>query len=146
MFIKKIKEMKKINLMIVGLVTTCITGTSFINIQQPVPWVVPDKFISMQNPVKADAKSLAAGKALYLVNCEACHGKKGLGNGSKAPDLKTVPGNFTKPVFQSQTDGAIFYKMTEGRKEMPRAKKDLPNDTDRWNLVNYLRTFAIAKN
>jgi mono/diheme cytochrome c family protein len=86
------------------------------------------------------------GKALYQVNCEACHGKKGLGNGSKAPDLKTTPGNFTKDTFQSQTDGTIFYKMTEGRKEMPKAKKDLPNDIDRWNLVNYLRTFAAPKN
>ena len=107
---------------------------------------VPDKYVNMPNPVKADAKSLAAGKALFQVNCESCHGKKGIGNGSKAADLKTVPGNFTKPSFQTQTDGAIFYKITEGRKEMPKAKKDLPNDIDRWNLVNYVRTFAVAKN
>jgi mono/diheme cytochrome c family protein len=99
----------------------------------------------MPNPVKADAKSISAGKALFLVNCESCHGKKGIGNGTKAPDLKTIPGNFTKDAFQSQTDGTIFYKMTEGRNEMPKAKKDLPNDIDRWNLVNYLRTFAAAK-
>ena len=133
------------NLMIGSLLTICITGTSFIMIRQPTPWIVPDKYANTPNPLKADAKSLAAGKALYLVNCEACHGKKGLGNGTKAPDLKTVPGNFTKDAFQSQTDGIIFYKMTEGRKEMPKAKKDLPNDIDRWNLVNYLRTFAAAK-
>jgi len=140
------KKLKKINLMIACLLTICITGTSFIMIQQPTPWVVPDKYVKMANPVKADAKSLSAGKRLYLVNCEACHGKKGIGNGSKAPDLKTAPGNFTKDAFQSQTDGTIFYKMTEGRKEMPKAKKDLPVDIDRWNLVNYLRTFAAAKN
>lgn len=133
------------NLMTGCLLTICITGTSFIMTQQPVPWVVPDKYVSMPNPVKADAKSIAAGKALFQVNCEPCHGKKGIGNGSKAADLKTVPGNFTKASFQSQTDGTIFYKMTEGRKEMPKAKKDLPNDIDRWNLVNYLRTFAAEK-
>jgi mono/diheme cytochrome c family protein len=138
--------MKKRNLMIAGLITICFSGMSFINIHQPTPWVVPDKYVNMPNPVKADAKSVAAGKALFQVNCESCHGKKGLGNGTKAPDLKTTPGNFTKPAFQAQTDGAIFYKMTEGRKEMPKAKKDLPNDIDRWNLVNYLRTFAPAGN
>lgn len=138
--------MKKRNLMIGGLLTICITGTPFVMIRQPTPWIVPEKYIKMSNPVKADAKSIAAGKALYLVNCEACHGKKGLGNGTKAPDLKTSPGNFTKEAFQSQTDGAIFYKVTEGRKEMPRAKKDLPNAIDRWNLVNYLRTLATGKN
>jgi len=135
--------MKKMNLMIGGLLTICFTGTSLIAIGQPIPWVVPDKYVNMPNPVKE--KSITAGKALYQVNCEACHGKKGLGNGSKAADLKTTPGNFTKDVFQSQTDGTIFYKITEGRKEMPKAKKDLPNDIDRWNLVNYLRTFAVAK-
>lgn len=132
-------------LIIRGLLTICITGTSLIMIQQTTPWIVPDKYVKMPNPVKADTKSLAAGKALYVVNCEACHGKKGLGNGTKAPDLKTVVGNFTKDTFQSQTDGTIFYKITEGRDEMPNAKKDLPYDIDRWNLVNYLRTFAAAK-
>jgi len=137
--------MKKMNLMIGGLLMICITGTSFIMIRQPTPWEVPDKYVKMPNPVKPDTKSLTAGKALYLVNCEPCHGKKGIGNGTKAADLKTTPGNFTKDAFQSQSDGIIFYKMTEGRKEMPKAKKDLPVDIDRWNLVNYLRTFAAAK-
>ncbi len=134
------------NLMICGLFTICIICSSFItNAQSSTPWVVPDKYVTMPNPVKSDAKSLAAGKALFQVNCEPCHGKKGLGNGTKAPDLKTTPGNFTTAVFQAQTDGTIFYKMTEGRKEMPKSKKDLPNDIDRWNLVNYLRTLGIAK-
>lgn len=138
--------MKKRNLFIWGVLPICIGGMSFITFQQPAPWVVPDKYVKMPNPVKADGKSIAAGKALFQVNCESCHGKKGLGNGTKAADLKTAPGNFTKESFQAQTDGAIFYKLTEGRKEMPKAKKDLPNDIDRWNLVNYVRTFAVAKN
>jgi mono/diheme cytochrome c family protein len=131
--------MKNLNF-IAGLFLISVLVTAFV-IRQPTPWVVPDNFMKMTNPVKADAKSVAAGKALYTNNCESCHGKKGLGNGIKAADLKTTPGNFTKPAFQQQTDGAIFYKITEGRKEMPKAKKDLPNDVDRWNLVNYLRTF-----
>lgn len=138
--------MKKRNLMIVGLLTIGMAGSSFIIFQQPTPWVVPDKYVTMPNPVKADAKSISAGKALFQVNCEPCHGKKGLGNGTKAPDLKTTPGNFTTEKFQAQTDGTIFYKLTEGRKEMPKAKKDLPNDIDRWNIVNYVRTLAAAKN
>lgn len=134
------------NLKIVSMLTICITVTAFVNGQQTTPWAVPDNYTKMSNPVKADAKSVAAGKALFQVNCESCHGKKGRGDGSKAPDLKSIPGNFTKETFQAQSDGAIFYKLSEGRKEMPKAKKDLPNDADRWNLVNYLRTFAPAKN
>ena len=131
---------------IVTIIAFAVFITGFTKRPGEDPWPIPEKYLKMANPVKADAKSIAAGKALYLVNCEACHGKKGLGNGTKAPDLKTSPGNFTKPAFQAQTDGAIFYKMSEGRKEMPKAKKDLPNDIDRWHLVNYLRIFAPPKN
>lgn len=137
----KTEKMKTI-LSITTIIAFAVFISGFTNRFNEDPWIVPEKYLKMTNPVKADAKSIAAGKALYLVNCEACHGKKGLGNGTKAPDLKTSPGNFTKPAFQSQKDGAIFYKITEGRKEMPKGKKDLPNDIDRWNLVNYLRTLA----
>ena len=52
--------------------------------------------------------------------------------------------NFTKDAFQSQTGDTIFNRTTEDRKEKPKTKKDLPEDTDRWSLVNYLSTFAVA--
>jgi mono/diheme cytochrome c family protein len=108
------------------------------------PWIVPEANVKKPNPVKADAKSIAAGKVLFAF-CATCHGKTGLGNGTQSPDLKTKPGNFTKPEFQSQTDGAIFYKMSEGRGEMKPMKHIFPKDTDRWNLVNYLRTLTATK-
>lgn len=119
-------------------------GTSKLSKPVSPPWVVPAGFVNVPNPVKADAKSIAAGKVLFAF-CATCHGKTGLGNGPQAPDLKTSPRNFTKPEFQSQTDGAIFYKMSEGRNEMKPMKNIFPKDTDRWNLVNYLRTLAAAK-
>jgi mono/diheme cytochrome c family protein len=77
------------------------------------------------------------GKALYAKQCSSCHGKKGLGDGSKAPDLK---GDFSSATAQKQTDGEIFYKMTEGREDMPSFKKKIPNEEDRWLVVNYVRT------
>ena len=113
---------------------------AFNMIPQPTPWPVPEKYIKMPNPVNADAKSIAAGKTLYIKNCQDCHGKKGMGDGTKAPEIKTPVGNLTADVVQSQTDGALFYKISEGRKDMPKAKKDLPDDEDRWNLVNFVRT------
>ena len=33
--------------------------------------------------------------------------------------------DLTKPDFQKQTDGALFYKSTEGRKDMPSVKKKI---------------------
>ena len=45
-----------------------------------------------------------------------------------------------KKEFQSQTDGELFYKTTEGRDEMPSFKKTIKDDEDRWLIVNYMRT------
>lgn len=104
------------------------------------PWPVPGNFKKMANPVKADATSIAAGKALWNTHCKSCHGTKGLGDGSKAAQLDTEPGNFSKASFQSQTDGALFYKTTEGRDDMPSFKKKIADADDRWSVVNFMRT------
>ena len=104
------------------------------------PWPVPDANKNMKNPVASNAESIAAGKTLYSTHCKSCHGTKGLGDGTKAATLKTESGDFTKADFQSQTDGAIFYKTSEGRDDMPKFKAKIPDADDRWSLVNYLRT------
>ena len=117
-----------------------ITAASFRYIQQAKPWAVPEKNAKMANPVKANTESINAGKALWSKNCQSCHGKKGVGDGTKAPDLKTPPADLTKADIQSQSDGSLFYKISEGRDDMPRFKKDIPDPEDIWNVVNYLRT------
>lgn len=108
--------------------------------QQGTPWVVPDKYKKMKNPVKSDAESISAGKALYTKHCKSCHGAKGLGDGTKAAQLKTKCGDFSTADFQAQTDGALFYKTNEGRDDMPSFKKKIPDETDVWSIVNYMRT------
>lgn len=104
------------------------------------PWPVPDKFVKMANPVASDAASIANGKALYTQHCVSCHGKKGKGDGPKAAQLDTECGDFATPAFQKQTDGSIFYKTTEGRKDMPSYKKKITDPNDVWAVVNYVRT------
>lgn len=104
------------------------------------PWPVPDKYKNMANPVAADDASLTNGKNLWVQHCQSCHGKKGKGDGPKAAQLDTDCGDFTKKTFHSQTDGALYYKTYEGRKDMPSYKKKIPNANDIWALVNYMRT------
>jgi len=111
------------------------------NVFQKKPWPVPDKDKNMKNPLAADAASIADGKSLYATHCKSCHGAKGLGDGNKAAQLKTEPGNFSTADFQSQTDGSLFYKTSEGRDDMPNFKKKIPDADERWALVNYMRTF-----
>ncbi len=111
-----------------------------INFQKK-PWPVPEAAKTKKNPVPATAASLATGKELWSTHCKSCHGSKGLGDGSKASQLNTEPGDFSKTDFQLQTDGAIFYKTSEGRDDMPGFKKKITDHADIWSIVNYLRGF-----
>lgn len=105
------------------------------------PWPVPDKAAKNPNPLKGDKASLAGGKSLWNQHCSSCHGKMGKGDGSKAAQLKTPLVDFGTAEVQSQTDGALFYKISEGRNEMPSYKKKIPDADEIWGLVNYIRTF-----
>ena len=133
--------MKRKLILASSVLGVCIMSFAFTTIQQPKPWPVPDKDAKTPNPVKSNAESISAGKALWSLHCSSCHGKKGLGDGSKAAQLKTTPQDMTLASFQSQSDGAIFYKINEGRGDMPSFKKKIPDPEDVWNLVNFVRTF-----
>ena len=120
-----------------GFLFIIMSGFGFF---QEKPWAVPDNYKKMKNPVAADATSISEGKALYSTHCKSCHGTKGLGDGNKAAQLKTDPGDFSKADFQSQSDGALYYKTTEGRDDMPSFKKKIPDADERWSVVNFMRT------
>lgn len=107
---------------------------------QKKPWVVPDKYDKMVNPVKSDAESLKDAKALWVKHCQSCHGKTGLGDGSKAAQLDTEVGDLSTAEAQSQSDGSLFYKSLEGRDDMPSFKKKIPDQDEIWAVVNFIRT------
>lgn len=113
---------------------------SFTTIVQE-PWKVPAKYETMKNPVPANTDK-AIGKSLYAKHCQSCHGKQGYGDGPKAEEQKGDLGDFSTAEFQKQSDGALFYKTTFGRDDMPEYTKKMPDDEDRWLIVNYMRTMA----
>ncbi len=94
-----------------------------------------------KNPVPADENSLAAGKAVYAKECLSCHGNAGKGDGPAAKDLEKNPGDLSKASMWDQTDGALFWKLTEGKKPMPSFEKNL-SEEQRWQVINYIRTLA----
>jgi mono/diheme cytochrome c family protein len=114
--------------------------TAGFRFDQPKPWTVPDKAAKAPNPVKSSGESISSGKSLWQQHCSSCHGKTGLGDGSKAAQLKTPLSDFTTSEVQSQTDGTLFYKISEGRDEMPSYKKKIPDADDIWSIVNFVRT------
>jgi mono/diheme cytochrome c family protein len=132
--------MKKKLVIVSSLFAVCVMSFAFTRIQQAKPWPVPEKDAKMANPVKADKESLANGKSLWSMHCSSCHGKSGLGDGSKSAQLKTQPQDMTLASFQSQSGGSLFYKISEGRGDMPSFKKKISDPDDVWSLVNYIRT------
>lgn len=127
------------NVFIASILAVFVIAAGF-TYSQVKPWPVPDKAAKTVNAVKTSAASVSAGKALWSQHCSSCHGKAGLGDGSKAAQLKTQPDDFSKAAFQNQSDGSMYYKVSEGRDDMPAFKKKIPDAEDIWNLVNYMRT------
>lgn len=103
-------------------------------------WTAPVTADKMDNPLKGDDGATSKGKKLYKQMCAICHGDAGKGDGMAGSSLSPRPANFTLANIQDQTDGAIYWKLTEGRAPMA-AYKAILKDDQRWQLVNYIRTF-----
>ena len=123
---------------VIGIV--CMLCYSFTTMVQE-EWVVPEKYVTMKNPTDPDV-DMAIGKALYSKHCKSCHGKEGYGDGPKAKDVEGDLGDFSSEEYQAQTDGELFYKTSFGWEDMPEYTKKMPDDEDRWLIVNYMRTLA----
>jgi len=103
-------------------------------------WKVPAKYQNMKNPTDANDANITIGKSLYSKHCKSCHGKEGLGDGTKAEEVDGDLGDFSSAEFQSQSDGALFYKSYFGRDDMPNYEKKIPDEEDMWMVVHYMRT------
>jgi mono/diheme cytochrome c family protein len=131
----------KINIMQVALffVIFLFIASGFTSLQDD--WIVPEKYKNMENPYAQIEDEDEIGKDLYSVHCRSCHGKTGLGDGSKAFELESDVKDFTAKTFKSQSDGSIYFKIIIGRDEMPSFDKKIKEEEDRWMLVNYVKSF-----
>lgn len=102
----------------------------------------------VKNPVKATAESIGAGKTAYNKYCKFCHNDEGTGNGALAPK-DTHPPNLVDATWDyGSTDGEIFANIKDGigpKFDMKPMKAKITNDTDIWNVVNYLRSLGPKK-
>lgn len=133
-----------------SLILGIISGTAFlmsstvINFQQKAPWVAPSLADTIKNPLKGQTDATAAGKKIYAMYCVVCHGEKGKGDGIAAAGLNPRPADHTSAKVQSQTDGAIYWKLTTGRAPMASYDRTLTK-TQRWQVINYMRTLKSNK-
>jgi len=103
-------------------------------------WKAPKDADELVNPFRDDADAAKKGKKTFTQMCVICHGAKGKGDGIAGVSLDPKPGNFTTKTIQGQTDGAIFWKLTNGKAPMA-SYKEILTETQRWEIVNYIRTF-----
>ena len=103
-----------------ALAVICLAcwGAAGNNAYGQTKWTAPASANSYQNPYQGNANATAEGKNLYNQLCAICHGNKGKGDGLAGMTLKPRPANFTNKPVQAQTDGAIYWKITEGNLPM----------------------------
>jgi mono/diheme cytochrome c family protein len=97
-------------------------------------WRAPAEVGSRHNPLSTKPEAAAGGGKLFARNCASCHGHDGTGMEEKhSADLRL-------PVVQDQSDGTLFWKITNGNagRGMPSFSK-LP-ELQRWQIVLYIRT------
>jgi mono/diheme cytochrome c family protein len=102
-------------------------------------WLSPAASAAKSNPIAPTHESLAAGQKIYSKTCAMCHGKTGDADGPAVIELNIHPAKLSDPNLATESDGALFWKITTGKKPMPAFGKRI-SETDRWHLVNYIRT------
>ncbi len=128
------------SILTIGAIFTIAIALVSFTIPQDA-WEVPAKYKTMANKFKGADKD-GVGEDLYNQHCRSCHGKTGLGDGTKAKELKTTSRSLASKEVQAQTDGELYYKAIIGRDEMPNFEKKITEEEDRWMVVNYMRTLA----
>jgi mono/diheme cytochrome c family protein len=120
------------------LFTLIIAGIASLTIAQGNP-----EAARVKNPTAATTESLGEGKRLYQRYCASCHGSNA--EGGPGNDLIPAAPDLTDKEWKhGSTDGEIFAVIKNG---VPPDLNMIPfgdqmNDTDIWNVVNYLRSVA----
>src|SRR5262249_33582161 len=96
------------------------------------PWAAPDTEKAKKNPLPSDKKTIEQGGKSAKVKCQTCQGVNGKGDGAGAVALNPKPADWTSGAVQSETDGELFWKISNGRGPMPPWKH--LSENDRWAL------------
>ena len=102
------------------------------NYQPDAGWRAPEEAAAKKNPLAEKPGLAAGGRKLFKRNCVECHGDSGQGL-KKAADLQL-------PIVQDQSDGALYWKITNGNPDRGMPSFSGIPELQRWQIVMYLRT------
>lgn len=95
-------------------------------------WVAPADAAAKKNPLAGNNDAIGSGKKLFMRHCAECHNEDGTGLQDAA--------NLTLPEVQKQSDGSIFWKITNGNVKAGMPPFARLTDTERWQIVSFVRT------
>lgn len=97
-------------------------------------------------PPKKTKALLKKGQEVFTVNCVACHGEKGLGDGPAAVALDPKPRSFVNDKFKNGHKPAqVFKTISEGLAGTPMVAYGHLPEEDRWALVYHVLEFRKGK-
>ena len=120
------------SIMVLVVLAAAIAIAQNVNYQPDPDWQPPAEAAARPNPLAERPQLAAGGAKLFRRECSECHGEDGSGRKKNAADLQL-------PVVQQQSDGALFWKITNGNQGhgMP-SFSSLP-EMQRWQIVLHVR-------
>jgi len=100
-------------------------------------WLVPRDQSAISNPSEYNLENVKKGKVIYTRNCQSCHGDPGKNNPLA---LDPLPVDIASERMQANSEGDMFYKITNGRGIMPPFEASISED-DRWKLINFIMNY-----
>jgi mono/diheme cytochrome c family protein len=121
--------------LVAAAAVTLVAGAAITAAWAQGEWKAAAEAKAMKNPVKGVGNA----KKNIETNCVTCHGPNGKGDGPAAAALPPPkPADWTSSKLAAESDGELFWKISNGRGAMP-PWKHLP-EKDRWEIINYIRT------
>jgi mono/diheme cytochrome c family protein len=121
---------------------------SAVPIQGRAPVYTAAQILELENPIPADAASVARGQQLFDVNCAVCHGEGGNGDGPMAQYLldngARPPAVLTADRLVGVEDNYFYNTMTNGLPPFMPPFRDLLEGHEMWDLINYIRELQGA--
>ncbi len=95
-------------------------------------------------PVPVTAELVSRGREMFDINCSACHGRDGYGDGMIVQRGFPQPPSFHSDRLRSAPVGHFFDVITEGYGVMyPFGSRINPGD--RWAIVSYIRALQFSQ-
>ena len=108
-------------------------------------WRAPDEAQALKSPFSMDEeKMILKGEKIFGKTCWSCHGEEGKGDGMAGELLDPKPSDLTSERIQQQADGALFWKIGEGRGNMA-GYENMLSEAQRWQLVAFIRSLKQDK-